>query len=244
MEPRVSYRAPGSGGKRECGAVLWLVVAGVVFSLLYGLISSPRATAELGGLLLVSFAGVGKLLPLWSLSGQSSFGPYQLGLTVWASEVCIVLLVVHGAETLNRFGVFRRGLASVQHKAARMLGAYPSMQRATLFAVAFFVLLPLPGTGALVGSFIGVLLDVRRRTLVATVAVGSFLGSMGVAFAVVHCGDAVTRLAAARGEPTILYPVLATGLALACAAGYWLTRAHRRTANAVSSSASCTSRRA
>ncbi len=161
-----------------CGTVVALL-AGAFF---LGLGYAREATLEALGAASVAMMGVGKFLPFWGVMGHSNFSPWELGLLIWALDTLVAIIIIYGSDALCRIHLIRRALDRVRSRAQRTLAARPRVKRGAVAAVILFVLLPFTGTGAVVGTFLGMLLGLRRRVVIAAVSAGGLLGGMLMAY--------------------------------------------------------------
>jgi len=213
---------------RERLLVLGLVYGAMLLALILGLRFARPATLELIGLIPVSVFAAGKFLPLWAASGQSHFGPYELGAVVWLLDTVGVIHIVYALEGFYKIGPLRRGLVRVQSNARLVLTAYPRLRRAAVAGVILFVLFPLAGTGAIAGAFLGILLGMNRYRLIAAVSFGGFVGGMSMAFAAVHFEGAVRSLQGMQERPYVKYLLIGGVLLVLAMAVFWLNRAYRK----------------
>jgi len=219
---------PFNAGWKERAAILGPLYALIALGLVLGLRLATGPTMELVGLIPVSFFAAGKFLPLWAVSGKSHFGPYELGAVIWVLDTFTVLNIVYALEAFYRIGPIKRGLERVQRNAHLVLAAYPRFRRAALVGVVAFVCFPVAGTGAIGGTFIGILLGMNRFVLMAAVSAGGFIGGMAMAFAAVHFRGALIALRELQEGSAARY-VLVGIVASSLAAGIWgLGRAYRR----------------
>jgi len=208
--------------------VLGLVLGGLIAALVVGLTLAPGPTAELIGLVPLSMFAVGKFLPLWGVSGESHFGPWELGLVIWVLDTCTVLLVVYGLEALYRFDRLRRPLEKVQANAGLVLRAYPRIRRVAVVGVALFVLFPVAGTGAMAGAFLAILLGLKRHVAILAVSLGGLGGGMMMAFLAVFFEGAATEFQHLQDNPAVKWGSMAVVALLLVLAVRGLTRAYRR----------------
>ena len=219
---------PFDVGWQQRLAVLGSVFGAIVVGLVLGLIYAHDATVELVGLVGVSFAVAGKFLPLWGVSGQSDFSPWQLGVVIWVMDTCSVLILVYALEAFYRIRPLERFLRRAQHNARLVLDAYPGMRKAAMIGVTAFVLFPVAGTGAIGATFIGILLGMHRARLIACVSAGGLLGGMGMAALAVNFESAMRALQGAQRDPTIRYAILAVLVAVGALIIWRLHRAYRK----------------
>ena len=196
-------------GWRERIVVLGSLAAVVVTGALVGLLLFPQQTKELLGLVPVSMFAAGKFLPLWAVTGKSHFSPYELGLVIWFIDTASAVIWVYAFDALYRVPRFKRPLDRIQDSAQLVLEAYPRMRKAAVLGLILFVLFPVAGTGAMVGTFIGVLLGMRRGALIATVSAGGFLGGMLMALLTDHFAGPLIEFQNAQSDPMIKYGSMA-----------------------------------
>ena len=205
------------------GGTFGVLVAGTVLGLVY----AHSATTELFGLVPASFFAAGKFLPLWAISAKSNFTPYGLGIVIWVMDTVTVLVLVYSLQGFHQFKRLKRWLDRVQRNAALVLDAYPRIRTAAVVGVVVFVLFPVAGTGAIGGTFLGILLGLRRGVLIAAVSAGGFLGGMLMAFAAANFGDTLCSLRALQQDPVVKYALIATVVLALALAVLALNRAYR-----------------
>ncbi len=206
------------------GGMFALLVVGVTVGLNY----AASATKELFGLVPASFFAAGKFLPLWGISDKSNFTPYGLGLVIWVMDTVTVLLVVYSLEAFYRFERLKGGLDKIQQNAGLVLEAYPRIRTAAVVGVVLFVLFPIAGTGAIGGTFLGILLGLHRFVLIAAVSAGGLLGGMLMAFAASNFGDSLKALREMQQDPTVKYAIMAGVVLVLIIAFMWLNRVYKR----------------
>ncbi len=215
---------PFDVGWKERILVLGSVFAAIIALIVLGLVFDPERTHALLILIPSSFFVLGKFLPLASLKEGWGFGPYELGFVIWIMDSVTVLLLVYSFQALYRIGWIRRSLERVHQNAELVLHAFPILQRVTVVGVVLFVLFPIAGTGAIGGSFIGMILGLHRFTLIACVSLGGFLGGMGMAFATVHFRSAVETLQKYQSSPLLIGGLIAVLVIFI----FLLTRAYQK----------------
>ena len=206
------------------GTGFGLLLAGLILGLRY----AHDSTVELVGLIPVSNIAVGKFLPLWGITGQSNFSPWELGLVIWVIDTYTVLFIVYGLEGLYRFAYLKRAIERVRSSASLVLAAYPRMRKGAVVAVGLFVLFPIAGTGAMMGAFLGILLGLHRHIVIMAVSAGGLVGGMIMAFLAVYFGDAVMSLREMQQHPAVKYASIAFMVVLTLLALRWLSRSYKR----------------
>jgi len=212
-------------GWRERFAVLSTTTAIVLVIALIGERLVPVKAHEVFTLLPLTFVAIGKFLPLWGISDRSSLGPYELGTVIWALDTLTVVVFVYSFEAIYRIGPARRALDKIHHNMRLLLLAYPRIKQLSIVGVIMLVLFPVSGTGALAGTFIGLLLGVHRAVLIASVSAGGFLGGFLMAFLAANFSSA---LSAFQGSQETKYWLTGVFVALILGIVYWLSRAFQR----------------
>ncbi len=219
---------PFDASWRERVLVLGTLATALIAAYVLGVTYARAETLELTALVPASFFVAGKFLPLWSVSGESNFGPYQLGLVIWAMDTFSVLIIVYALESLYWIKPLKRGLERVQRNARLVLTAYPRMRRGAIVGLVIFVLFPIAGTGAIGAASIGVLLGIHRFRLIAAVSLGGFLGGMLMAMLASNFASTLSEFQSLQRDPTLQYMfigLIGIGLALVL---WWLNRTYRR----------------
>tara|TARA_R110002096_G_scaffold408075_1_gene606943 strand:+ start:48371 stop:49108 length:738 start_codon:yes stop_codon:yes gene_type:complete len=219
---------PFDVGWRERVAVLGCIGLLLVLGFLFGERFAPTKTYEVLGLIPVTFVAVGKFLPLWGVSGQSSLGPYELSLVIWGLDTLTVIVFVYSFEAFYKLGPLRRGLDKLYVNMTLVLEVYPSMKRASVIGVFLFVLFPVSGTGALGASVIGALLGMERFVVISTVSAGGLVGGLLMAFLADNSANALLSLEAVQNNPSSKYWITAAILFVVVVIVIGLGRAFRR----------------
>ncbi|MCC6620702.1 MAG: small multi-drug export protein [Deltaproteobacteria bacterium] len=162
----------------------WLVLGGLGLALglalVLGLALAPAETRLLLGLMAAAFFALGKFLPLVAIE-EPTFGFYELGLVIWAMDTVTVLLMVYGLEAVLRWRRAARFFERVEARAALVLEVFPRIRRYAMIGLVVFVLFPVSGTGAIVGTLLGVLLGLDRKRILFAVSLGGLIGGLGMA---------------------------------------------------------------
>lgn len=204
------------------------VVLNTVLIVGLGLYRDAGRLPELLGLMPASALFAGKFLPLWSVSGKSSFSPWELGTVIWVMDTATVVLVVYSIEGLEAVRWIQRGLARLRNNARLVVAAYPRIRKAAVVGVVLFVLFPVAGTGALAGSVLGILLGLHRWIVIAAVSGGGLLGGMVMAYAALHFGEALAGIQAAQDEPAVRYAIMGGILSLIAICIAFFNRLYQR----------------
>lgn len=208
--------------------VLGIAAGCFIAALVLGLIYANGATLELLGIVPASMFAVGKFLPLWGITGESNFQPWELGLVIGVLDTYTVLFAVYALEGVYRFERVKLWLDKIQSHAQLVLTAYPKIRKASIAGVIMFVLFPVAGTGALAGAFLGIMLGLHRHVLIAAVSFGGFLGGMTMAFLATYFGGALIDFRNAQQNPVVKYATITVVILVLIVAFRWLNNAYKR----------------
>tara|TARA_R110002096_G_scaffold436086_1_gene667127 strand:- start:9434 stop:10018 length:585 start_codon:yes stop_codon:yes gene_type:complete len=182
------------------------------------------ATKEILALLPVTFSSVGKFLPVWGMTDGSRFGPYELAVLSSVRDTVVALVLIYGLDALCRFARIGRTISKLQARSEALVIRFPRMHESSSVGLLIFVLLPIPGTGAIVGTVLGSVLGMRRQAILFAVSAGSLLGAMIIAIIAVHGGHMLALLIALHTGP-IRYAIIG-GLLLLGLLGVRAMRRH------------------
>jgi len=227
------HQQPAATDQREPTTVLhpasFTVLLATAGCLLIGLVVGwlwwHDATKEIIGLLPVTFSSVGKFLPVWGMTDGSRFGPYELAVLSTVRDTVVALVLVYGLDALCRFARIGRTISKLQARSEALVIRFPRMRESSSVGLLIFVLVPVPGTGAIVGTVLGSVLGVRRQAILLAVSAGSLLGAMLIAIIALHGGHMLALLIALHTGP-IRYAIIGGLLLLGLLGGRALRR-HR-----------------
>jgi uncharacterized membrane protein len=148
----------------------------------------------------LSLAFVGKFIVFAGL-GAGAPSPWQLAGMVFLLDLFFAFALASGIEALERAPLLGRGLRRARSRAQEVLAEYPGLERRAFFGVALFVFLPLAGTGAITGSFLGRIFGLSRFDAVSAIALGSAVTALTFA--------ALAHFVGAQAEAFLKNPVLA-----------------------------------
>jgi uncharacterized membrane protein len=127
----------------------------------------------------------GKYVVFWGLNKSSPLGPWGLAMIGLIADGLLALTLAVLLEPLGRLRGVGPWLRRAHERAADVLRDYPRLRRMAFWGVTLFVFLPLPGTGAVGGTFAGQLIGLSRTMTVVAIALGSGV-ALGL-FAVLAC---------------------------------------------------------
>lgn len=148
----------------------------------------------------LSLAFVGKFIVFAGLT-EGAPSPWQLAGMVFLLDMLFAFALASGIEALERAPLLGRGLRNARTRAQEVLREYPGLARRAFFGVALFVFLPLAGTGAITGSFLGRIFGLTRFDAVRAIALGSAVTAL------IFAG--LAHFVGAQAEAFLKNPVLA-----------------------------------
>ena len=143
-------------------------LAGIVAYLLE---DDPRGFAALAGTTTLMF--VSKLAIFGGMSDKNPFSPWELGLIACVLDIWVSCALLAGIASFELLPLAGRALGEAHDRAGAKLRQYPGLRRWALLGVAMLVFMPVPGSGAVVGTLAGRLIGLSRMATLAAVAVGS-----------------------------------------------------------------------
>jgi uncharacterized membrane protein len=156
-------------------------VVGVVLLILAAVLKGGAFAGALIGQGIFIFTVAGKFAILQGVLGEGGFTAIELAALVAYMDISIAVVLVYNLPRLYRLKRVGPTLEELAEHGLYMLEQKPWLGRVTTAGVVAFVMFPLTGTGAIGGSIFGRLLGLSaRRTLIA-IAVGSCIGSFGMA---------------------------------------------------------------
>lgn len=117
----------------------------------------------------------GKYVVFVGLAPASPLGPWGLAVVGLLADTLLALMLTALLEPLGRVRGIGPWLRRMHDRANVVLREYPGLRRMAFWGVVLFVFLPLPGTGAIGGTFAGQLMGLSRILTVVGIALGSSL---------------------------------------------------------------------
>jgi uncharacterized membrane protein len=174
-----------------------------------GRVAAVCGTAQVAGKWLI-FAGA-------SANNPSGFGPWELSYVILNTDLLIALVLNTFLPQLERVVGVGPWLVRTRMKAGETFGQYPKLKRMAWWGVTMWVLLPLPASGAVTGSFAARLIGMSRMSAVSAIAAGSIFNS--VLFA------AMAQAMGAQSEALLHnWPVTVASGVLLLLVGWWAWR--------------------
>jgi uncharacterized membrane protein len=198
-------------------AMIWLGLT-IAAAWIWIVLGDPRNPEQLALQALGFLTFPGKYVVFSGLSSSSPLGPWGLAVVGIVAEILLALLLAALLEPLGRLRGVGPWLQRAHLRAAALLADYPGLRRAAFWGVALFVFLPLPGTGAIGGTFAGQMLGLSRVATVLAIVIGT-----AVTLALFA---ALAQFLGARAERMLSEPVVPVLSAAVLALGLWL--AYRR----------------
>ncbi|MBI5363685.1 MAG: small multi-drug export protein [Planctomycetes bacterium] len=194
------------------------LVLGVPALVLWILVARPTHPWQLAPQTLGFLTVPGKYVVFWGLAPSSPLGPWGLSVLGLVADTLLALLLASLLAPLGRLRGVGPWLKRAHERAAEVLRDYPGLRRTAFWGVTLFVFLPLPGTGAIGGTFAGQLMGLSRTATVLAIALGS-------TFTLVLFASLATFLGA-RAQELLQNPWVAVVAALVLALFVWV--AYRR----------------
>jgi uncharacterized membrane protein len=173
----------GRGRETKLLFVLWLgtlITSWVVFS---GWVGRTRPDnlhwVWIEGLALATVPG--KFAVFGGLNPNSPLDPWGVALLGVAVDTFLAISLALCLDAFLRLPGIGAWLRNAHAKASRALNEYPRLKRMAFWGTAFFVALPLPGSGWMGGTFAGQLLGLSRTMGVAAITVGTVMVTVSFA---------------------------------------------------------------
>jgi uncharacterized membrane protein len=217
---------PDQGRGSAAAVILPMALSILILTLCFFFVGADAAM-ELFGLSIVTATVMGKFAVLHGLSGLSESGlfdsPYRVALLIIYLDLMIGTIAVFNIRVLYLIPKFGTKIKGLQKSGVEILERNPWMRKATFGGVVAFVMFPLSGTGAIGGSLFGRLLGMSRIRTLFGIAIGSMLGSFGMAALAAAFG---TQLQNIQSSGVLGY----AGIAVVGLAVFWLYRRSKKVA--------------
>lgn len=217
MQP-VPATTDDPGARREARLLVLAWIVSLVGSLAWLgswiAIVEPKNPSQLYIATLGFLTVPGKYVVFWGLNGSSPLGPWGLAIIGLMSDAVLALSLAVLVQPLGKLRGVGPWLRRAHERAADVLREYPRLRRMAFWGVALFVFLPLPGTGAIGGTFAGQLIGLSRTMTVLAIVLGSAVSL--VMFA------GLAQALGARAEAIIANPVVVAVSAVVLALLAWL----------------------
>lgn len=158
-----------------------------------------------------SFLG-GKFLIFSGLNPNVTFSPWGLAFLLVMIDLHFAFLTAWVLSRFERHARIGGWIRETRLRAHKLLVEYPGFRRMAFWGVAFFVFLPLPGSGAVTGSFAARLMGMARLTAIASIAIGSIGVSLIFAAFAVQLGEQGERILENRWLALAIFLVFAAAL--------------------------------
>ncbi len=163
----------------------------------------------------VSTQVVGKWLIFFGAKKVNTygFGPWGIAYTIFLHDLLIALLLNSFLPQFERIPKVGDWLIRTRIKTGEVYSQYPKLRRMAWTGIMLWVFLPLPGSGAVTGSFASRLVGLSRTSAVLAIGVGSLVAC--VLFA------AMAQFLGAEGEALVNNWQVTTLSALVLIAMLW-----------------------
>ncbi len=162
----------------------WVVLIGAILliAVLHPLIFDidiPKKVFILLGAYVIPPAGKESVIP--TLIGLD-IHPVTAALLITLLDTCFSLFIVWNLDLMYKFPVIGVLLHRTNAKGLAIMKTYPVIRRVAFGAIMVFVAFPLQGSGGIVASLVGKIVGMPPYKTVAAVALGSFIGSLAIAY--------------------------------------------------------------
>lgn len=220
-QPEQAEKAPDEGRGSPAAVILPLALSILILTLCFFFIGDEEAV-DLFVTAILTATVLGKFAVLRGLSDSGLFdSPYRVAFLIIYLDLVIGTIAVFNIRVLYLLPKFGAKIEGLQKSGVEILRRNPWMRKATFAGVVAFVMFPLSGTGAIGGSLFGRLLGMSRVRTLLGIAIGSVLGSFGMAALAAAFG---TQLEYIQSSGILGY----AGIAVVGLAVFWLYRRSRK----------------
>ncbi len=128
-----------------------------------------------------NLAGGGRFLILTGAMPEAPMGVWALAALIAFTDVSVSLMLLACIPLLCRIPFLGRSYLKLRETGLSILQKHPWMGRTAFMGVAFFVAVPLQGTGAIIGTVLARITGMSRLRTVLAVGVGGIMGAGFVA---------------------------------------------------------------
>ncbi|MCK9522635.1 MAG: small multi-drug export protein [Proteobacteria bacterium] len=132
-------------------------------------------------LVIGSFVGLGKFVVFAGVSPNAPLSSYAIAALVVLGDFATALILLFNMHLLFKIPKLGGHLCQVQLSGHDVLHRHKWIHTISWLGLAIFVAVPFQGTGSVLGVFIGRILGMRRREIVASIMTGASVGSFGLA---------------------------------------------------------------
>ena len=153
-----------------------------VYLLFLRYIYIPDDFYQHGGLMLLYFippAGKETIIPLGIASGYSW---YLMAISLTVLDILTCMFMVWNFDLICQAPVFGGWVEACIRAGKRFLNRFPWVARVSVIGLGLFVMLPFQGSGGIASSILGKMIGLSSWYIVLAISIGSFLGSMVLAF--------------------------------------------------------------
>ena len=114
----------------------------------------------------------------------SGHGVYIMAVTIAIMDSLLSWFIVYNIELVKKWGKIGPMIIKVEKQSQGLLNKYDWMRKVAIIFIVIFVMIPFQGSGGLAASIIGRLMGLKPWKVLLSVAIGSLLGCLGIAYMV------------------------------------------------------------
>ena len=111
-------------------------------------------------------------------------GSYIMAVTIAIMDSLLSWFIVYNIELVKKWGRIGSIIIKIEKQSRSLLDKYLWMRKAAIVFIVIFVMIPFQGSGGLAASIIGRLMGLKPWKVLFSVAAGSLLGCLGIAYMV------------------------------------------------------------
>ena len=107
-----------------------------------------------------------------------------MAVTIAIMDSLLSWFIVYNIELVKKWGKIGPMIIKVEKQSQGLLNKYDWMRKVAIIFIVIFVMIPFQGSGGLAASIIGRLMGLKPWKVLLSVAFGSLLGCLGIAYMV------------------------------------------------------------
>ncbi len=176
-ETGIGYAAPEGSALRAQDdrrfRAMALAIAGTAVTLLVWYLFEYGWPSIAGLFVAAAAVFFSKITIFGGAAEQVAFSPWGLGLIAWVLDLIASVALLAGVKGLDRMPVLGPVVVQSRTRASEALARFPGLRRLAIWGIFLFVFVPLPGSGAVVGTLISQIIGLSRVTALLTVGSGA-----------------------------------------------------------------------
>ena len=111
-------------------------------------------------------------------------GIYIMAVTIAIMDTLLSWFIVYNIELVKKWGRVGSIISKVETQSRGLLDKHAWMRKVAIIFIVIFVMIPFQGSGGLAASIVGRLMGLKPWKVLLSVATGSLLGCLGIAYMV------------------------------------------------------------